>query len=470
MSDVSEIVEPTPKPVKTQPARRRALTPVVAEFHPDAVELEERKPPRLARATLYVVLVLITTAIAWASLSSVDEIVTAPGKLITTHPNLVVQPLETSVVRALHVEIGDIVHAGQPLATLDPTFSQSDVEQLHTRLAALDAQIDRLEAELGGGEYAAPAGASEEQLLQGRLFLQRRAFFNASLRNYDAQIARDEANLATNKDQIAPAIGRRDTLREIETMRDTLLEHRTGSRLAMLQARDARFEVESNLSRIRDSQIELSHSIEKTQAERRAFIEEFRRTGLEQLVETRAKQGTAAEELKKAELRRQMVALTAPADSVVLDIAQRNIGSVVREAETLFVLVPLSAPLEAEALVDAKDIGQLATGQAVRIKLDAFPFQKHGTISGLVRMISEDAFTPDSKIEHPTEQTGRHAPPPFYRVRVELTDTALRNVPRTFRMIPGMTISAEMKVGQRKVISYFLYPLMRGLDEGIREP
>jgi hemolysin D len=201
-----------------------------------------------------------------------------------------------------------------------------------------------------------------------------------------------------------------ETLRAIEGMRSEAMDKAVGSRLNFLEAQAARLEVEDNLSHMRGNQVDLGHRLEKTADERQVFIEDFRRTALQDLVDTLAKRNAAAEDLKKAELRQHMVVLTTPVDAVVLEIARRSIGSVVREAETLFSLVPRDAPLQAEVNVDSKDIGEVAVGQPVRLKFEAFPFQKYGTVT------------------------------------------------------------AEMKVGSRRVISYFLYPLLRGLDESIREP
>jgi HlyD family secretion protein len=186
----------------------------------------------------------------------------------------------------------------------------------------------------------------------------------------------------------------------------------------------------------------------------------------QKIVETRAKRSAAAEQLKKAQLRRGMVILTAPADGVVLDIAKRSIGSVVREAETLFVVVPLDSALEAEVQVEGKDVGSLKVSQPVRLKLDAFPFQKHGTGTGTVRLISQDSFAS----EKGEEQGQTHSTRTVYRMRVDLNDMHLKALPENFRMLPGMSVTAEVKVGSRSVLSYFLYPLMRGLDESIKEP
>ncbi|MGO8654605.1 biotin/lipoyl-binding protein, partial [Rhizobium ruizarguesonis] len=147
---------------------RPPLPPAIAEFQSDAVELEERAPPRVARMTLYCVTALIASAIIWASVSSIDEVVIAPGKLVTTQPTIVVQPLETSIIRTIEVKAGEVVHAGQTLATLDATFSQADVDQQHAKFSALDAQVRRIEAELAGDDYT--AGDTPDQMLQAQLF------------------------------------------------------------------------------------------------------------------------------------------------------------------------------------------------------------------------------------------------------------------------------------------------------------
>jgi hemolysin D len=459
-------------PPKTVERRRRSLfraapprkPAVVAEFQSDAIEVEQRTPPRIARVTLYCVVALILAAVGWAAGSQVDMIVTAQGKLITTRPNLVVQPLETSVIREIHVRAGDVVNRGDVLATLDPTFSQADLDQLRTRVAAFEATIHRLMAELGGYEFVVTDPANPDDVLQSKMFLQRRTFHEAQVRNFDAQIASARANLKTGQDEEAVLVQRLETMRSIETMRGTLLAKEVGSKLNLLLSQDARLEVESNLSRVRGNQADYEHKVEKARADQQVFVEEFRKTAYQDLVETLAKRNSAAEDLKKVELRRQLIMLSAPADSIVLEIANRTVGSVVREAETLFVLVPRDVPLQAEINVEGKDIGQVAVGQPVRIKFEAFPFQKYGTGSGAVRVVSQDTFAPDTKGEG-----ARRMPAPYYRVLVDVTDTKLRLKPERIQMIPGMAVTAELKVGRRSVISYFLYPLLRGLDESIRE-
>ncbi|MBR0670173.1 HlyD family type I secretion periplasmic adaptor subunit [Neoroseomonas soli] len=447
------------RPPEVVPLRPRAPGPLAA-FRPPAIALEERPPRILARLVLYTAAALMAAALAWASLSYVDRVIVAPGRLVATTPNLVVQPLETSVIRTLEVAPGDVVRAGATLATLDPTFAAADLAQLRARVAARAAHVARLEAELSGAAYAAGPLADEEVRLQAASFAQRRAFREARFSEFDARIASTEASIATSLRDQQVLAARLDVVRELEAMRAQLLSSQVGSRVALLETRNVRLELEGRLEHQRANLDELAQDVLRNRAERRSFAEEQRQQMLDDLVRVRAERDAAHEELAKAELRRNMVVLTAPADAVVLEIAARSVGSVVREAETLFTLVPLDAVLEAELAIEPSDVGRLAVSQRVRIKFDAFPYQEHGTVDGELRTISEGAF-PRGR-----ENSGETA----YRGRATLGAIALRGVPDGTRLMPGMTVVGEVQVGRRNLLAYFAYPLLRGLDESLREP
>ncbi|ESR23038.1 putative transmembrane HlyD type I secretion protein [Lutibaculum baratangense AMV1] len=422
--------------------------------------LEEQKPPAVARITLFLITLLLCSAVIWASVSSTDRIVVAQGKLVTVVPTIVVQPLETSIIRSIDAAVGDVVRAGQPLVTLDPTFSKADVDQQRTRLHALEAQVRRLEAELEGGPYDTAWVSSDNEGLQRQLYLQRRALYGASMENFDQQIASRTAALERGRIQEGILLDRLDTMAQIETARSKLYERETGSLFNLLVSRDARLSVDQDLAEARGLIIENGHELKRLAAEKEAFAQDFRRTTLEQLLDARGERDTALDQLKKMDLRLQMVMLSAPADSVVLQLAPRSVGSVVREAEALVTLVPLDAPLEADVLVEARDVGHLSEGQAARLKFDAYPFQTFGTADGTLRVVSRDAISAD----------GGENEPPAFRARIALTTGLSREGPDPLRLLPGMSVTAEIKVGQRRVISYFLHPLVRGLDSSLKEP
>ena len=438
---------------------RAAVSRLILEFQSDARIIEEGPVPALARMTLYALLAFVVVAVGWAALSLVDQVVVARGRLITTANNLVVQPLETSIVRSIDVKAGDVVRKGDRLGTLDQTFTEADSEQLRVRLGSLAAQVKRLDAEMNGQSYVMSATPSVDERLQDVIAAKRAQQYAARLDAFDRQVARAEAGIATKRADQAALQQRLAVAREVEQMRGTLFQREVGSRIQQLEAQSVRLQIERDLQLSANEILELQQEVARTRAEREAFVQDWRQKTAEELVTARREHDGVEQQFEKAKRRNALVDLMSPADAVVLEVAQRSIGSVLREAEPLFTLVPLDVPIEAEVNVDARDIGLVRAGAPVRIKLDAYPFQKHGTIEGTVRTVTEDSFVDK---ENPSQA--------FYRARVALTATALRGVPETYRLIPGMTIAAEIKSGERTVLSYFLYPLIRGLDESIREP
>ncbi len=437
------------------------LLPAAIDFQSDARKIDERRPPWVARATLYVLVAVVIIAVTFGAIAKVDRIVVAPGKLVTTASTIVVQPLETSVVRSLEARVGDIVRKGDALATLDPTFSEADAGQLRGKVKSLAAQIERLESELDERPYE-PKVLDDDTRLQSTIWVRRMEQNKAKLASFNQQIRHVEAEMATKSADKAALEVRLAVAKDLEGMRAFLMQKEIGSKVNYLDAKGQRLQVEREMLLAVNNRTELEQELERVKAEKAAYLAEFRQKTAEELVQARRDHDAAAKQLDKAARRNAVTVLTAPADAIVLEVAQRSVGSVMKEAEALYTLVPLDSPLEAEVSVEGLDVGQVETGAEARLKLEAWPFQKHGTLSGKVRTVSDDTFTPDPKKE--AQQR------PYYKARVEVTATDLRDVPRSFRLIPGMAVTAEIKAGERTILSYFLYPLLRGLDESIREP
>lgn len=437
------------------------LLPTAREFQSDARQIDEQLPPASERVVLYVLTALIACGIVWASIAKVDRVVVAHGKLVTTAATIVVQPLETSVVRSLNAKIGDTVHKGDALATLDPTFSMADAEQLRDKITSFDAQIARLEAEIADKPYV-PNVNDDEARLQLAIWTQSTGEYAAKLESFDKQIGETEAKITTktaDQDALKPRLA---IARELESMRHELFKKQVGTKINYLDAEAQRMQIERDMQLAANECLELEQALNRLRADKAAYVAGFRQKFGEDLVQARRDRDAAVKQLDKAARRNEVTMLAAPADAIVLDVAQRSVGSVMKEAEPLYTLVPLDSPLEAEVLVEGRDVGHVRAAAVARVKLEAWPFQKHGTLAGELRTISGDAFKPDPRKDGEAE--------PYYKARIKLTSLQLRNVPPSFRLIPGMTVTAEIKAGDRSVLSYFLYPLMRGLDESIREP
>ena len=188
-------------------------------------------------------------------------------------------------------------------------------------------------------------------------------------------------------------------------------------------------------------------------------MEEWRKAISEEMVKVRRELTSALMEYQKQRQLATYVYLRAPCEAVVHEIASFSEGSAVREAEALVTLVPIDAGIELEAEIAPKDIGRVHKGAQARIKLNSFPFQKHGTLEGEVVDISEDTLQKQ-------EQGGNRA---YYRAKMTVSGK-LKNITEKFRLIPGMETQCEIKVGRRRVIEYIIHPLIKSLDEAIREP
>jgi len=429
------------------------------DFLPDADEIERTPIARGIPITLYALLGLFVLMVLWAALAEVDVVVSAKGRLVSTTPNIVIQPIETAQIESLEVTVGQVVKKGQVLATLDPTVIGADVSQVRDRLKSLEAQTDRLRSEVDGRAFGGRNNAHES--LQGSLDLEKLAGQRARILRFDENIARLKSSITSNAIEITSLERRVQSLKEIEGMNEQLVEKQFQSRRALLESRDKRLEVERELVSARNRANEMQRELAGAEADKSAFIKETRQKALEELVSVQREKDSLSEQLVKADRRTRFISIEAPVDSVVLEVAKRSKGSVIREAETFITLVPLDAPLEAEIRINAAEIATVATGDPVRVKIDAFPFQKHGLIQGILTKLSQDTVNSDENLKGISSA--------YYLARVEIGEVKLRNLDKPLRLMPGMSIGGEIVVGKRSILSYVMYPVMQTRDEALNE-
>jgi hemolysin D len=432
------------------------------DFLPDADEIERRPLPWAARVTLHLMVAALVCFLVWASVSEVDLIVNARGRLVTPLPNIVVQPLETSIVQTIDVRPGQIVRKGDRLATLDPTFAQADESQLRSRLDSLNTQWASLDAELSGERLERSKSESPDSKIQSRLSNERQATYTSQVRRQTESVARLRSSLETARKDELGQDARVKGLRELEAMTDDLVTKKLAVKSRLLDVRDRLLEAERGMEMARNRQIEIRKELSALEAEKTAFETGWRQKMLEEMLAVSRERDAVSDQLQKATRRQSMVTLVAPADAVVLEVAKLSQGSIVREAEAFFTLVPLGTDLVADVQIDSQDIGYVKADSKVDIKVDAYPFQKHGTLHGTLKTISQDAFRRDLN-----SNSGLDA---YYGGRITLAGNKLDALPANANLLPGMTVSAEILVGKRSVMSYLLWPLTKATKESIREP
>jgi len=440
------------------------------DFLPPEPDLEDtlaETPPRFLRNTHYTAVGLFVALTAIASLVKVDMIVAAPGRLVADSPTIVVQPLQISIVREVRVKAGDVVHKGDVLAKLDPTFTQADKAVLTAQQNALLARVARLEAESNGGALQLEDVGPDQQI-EMALYRQRQAEYNSRLHAFDEDMLRYQSAMAAAQESRDSLVAQLEIARKIEAMRAKLYKQQYGSELNYMDAQVTRMRTERDYQDANNRFNEAQHLLNSTQADRQAYIDGWRRAAVEELAKARTDATMVAESLAKAVRMNDLVVLTAPEDGIVLEVAKRSVGSVLQEAEPLVTMVPTGTPLIAEVMINSSDVGYTKLGDEVVMKVDAFPYQRHGLLEGRLRAVGEDSISTNAGAV--ASSAALPAPGVVHRSQVALSDTELHDLPEGTRLIPGMTLTAEIKVGSRSVISYFLYPLMRGFDESIREP
>ncbi len=417
-------------------------------------------PALLPRMVSLAVCVMALLALIYACLATTDVVVSAQGHVIPSGKSKVVQPLEPGIVKAIRVRDGQRVRAGEVLLELDPTATTADRDRAQRELWQREAEVMRLGATLEGkSRLAAPAEmpqaivATQQMLLDSRVAEQR-----ARLASIDADIARRRAEFEATAANLAQLRLSSPHVQRKHTMREELARTGHVAEAGLIETRLELINLDKEIAIQSHRLEESSAGLAAARQQRNLAQAEFRaRTGSE-LAEASQRRDAARQDLVKAEQRRELQVLKAPIDGVVQQLAVTTVGGVVTAAQPLLTLVPHDAALEVEAQVLNRDIGHLQVGQRVISKIETFDFTRYGYIEGRVQWVGTDAVN-DAKLG------------PVYPVRIQLdaTETPYRVQGRGGQVSPGMSVTADIKTGERRLVSYFLAPLLRYQQESLRE-
>ncbi|MGX5844356.1 HlyD family type I secretion periplasmic adaptor subunit [Mesorhizobium sp. ArgA1] len=446
-------------------------TPAILEFQWPSTAIANAPIPRAARGIVWVISSLVIALIALAGLIPVDQVVTTRGLVVSQSPNIIVQPLETAIVRSIDVREGQNVRAGQLLARLDATFASADLQSLAIQVSTLEAEVARLKAEADGQAFNYD-GLDPSWTLQASIFERRKAVYDSKLDSFDRQL--DELSSVISRSQ-SDAEGYRQRLKvaaSIEQMRKQLEARQVGSRLNTLLAEDNWAEMSRSLSNAEQTTEAAKRQQAGAAADRNGYIQSWRAEVSQSLSEANSRLSDARELLNKAKLRKQLVELRSEADAIVQSVAKVSVGSVLQSGERLITLVPVNAPLEIETNIVGRSSGFVHVGDPVVIKFDTFPYSQYGLAHGSVRALSPDSFSARDQVRD--QNSSRAMLPsdaePFYRTRISIDQVALHDVPAGFVVSPGMPVTADVKVGRRTVLKYILGVMLPIGQEAMREP
>lgn len=437
--------------------------PHEAQFLPSALALQETPVSPAPRIAMWLLIAFALITLLWAGFGHIDVVATAHGKIVPNERTKVIQPLVTSTVKAIHVTDGQQVKAGEVLIELDPTESAADQARISDDLMSSRFQAARARAmlaALASGKspsletiaQASQKDASQElRMLEGEY-----GEYQTKLARIDAERLRHEAERRSTGEVIHKLELTVPIAKQRAEDFKNLVDKNFVSRHGYLEKEQVRIEQEADLATQRSHATELEAALHESSTQRSALVAETRRVMLDSLNDAEQKIGAFGQELLKAENRSRLTVLTAPVDGTVQQLAAHTVGGVVPEAEPILMLVPADNALEVEAFLENKDIGFVNPGQEAEIKIETFPYTKYGTIHAQVTHVSHDAINDEKK--------GL-----IYSTRVKLDHSTMQVEDKIVNLSAGMAVTVEIKTGKRRVIEYFLSPLMQYKRESLRE-
>ena len=466
-------------PYRRPPERRREEL----AFLPAALEIVETPPSPIGRAIGAVIILLFCIALVWSWLGTIDIVASATGKIVPSGRVKVIQPFETAVVRAIRVQDGQAVRAGDVLIELDPTVNAAERDHLHNDLLAEQLNIARLRAALAAGDdreaaFTPPDDADPALIdAQRKLLLNQVSEHRAKLASLVRQQAQKDAEHATTAATIHKLETTIPVIQQRFDIRKALVEKELGSKLSYFEVQQQLVEAQEELG-VQQSHLHEAEAAAAAISEtRQQAAAEYSRTLSDDLAKAEQKASGLTQDLIKAEKRTRLQELVAPVDGVVQQLAIHTVGGVVTPAQALLVVVPGGSRLEIEAMVSNRDIGFVHAGQQAAVKIDTFNFTRYGLLQGEVLDVSQDAVIRDRQPNRSGDQgigsENQTSEPKGqelnYSARISLDRTRMQIDDRMVNLSPGMAVTVEIKTGSRTILSYLLSPLRRYRQEMLRE-
>lgn len=438
------------------------------DFLPPLIRLQQAAPNPQGRRVLWAMLTMIAFLIVWALVGRLDIVAVADGRLVPAGYLKIVQPSEAGIVREILVREGERVAEGQVLMRMDALITDADLEAIATEHLRKKLALTRIDAELSGQPFR-PA-------FQARVALVREAEaqYRANRDALAAALEEERSRLGKAQQELAAARQQQSRLeavlphyREQDKAYEKLVRDGFAGALMGSDKRRECIEKEQELATQAHLVASAQASIEQSKKKLRQIEADYTRQLHAERNETQSQLDKLAKELEKQQHRRALLELKAPHDGVIKDLATHTAGTVVQPGTVLASLVPADEKLKVEVWVSNEDIGFVRSGQSVKLKFAAYPFQKYGMGHGTVEHVSADAQSEEEARDKGLASNGQR--PLRYKALVTLASSALDMDDVKYPLSVGMQTTAEILLGDRTVAEYLLSPVQKAWHEAGRE-
>ncbi len=473
-------------PVRPRPQR---LAGGDHEFLPAALEILETPLSPVGRVMNLTICSFVAAAVAWSCVGRVDIIATAQGKVQPVGRTKVIQPMETGKVLAVLVENGRRVRAGDSLVTLDPGENLADEAGAMASLQSARAEVARRTAALAAASgrspgtvpavaFASDAPAAvvgrERRVLVGDLaqLASAVASLNGQAREKAAERERLKGTIDAQRALVA-------TLRERVDMRSQLFQTKTESRAKVIDALETTQGQEATLASETGQLGEIEAALGRIDRDVDKAYGAFSAENAQKLADAERTVDEDGQKLAKAQVRSGHMTLRSPVDGTVTGLTVTSVGQVLTVGEQVMQVVPSDAAVEVEAYLPNADVGFVRTGQVAIVKVDSFPFTDFGTIDASVVRVARDAIPQpdaDQREGNPAAASrdgmfggAQRVQNLVYPITVTLDRTSMRSEGEDVPLLPGMSVSVEVKTGTRRIISYLLGPVLQVATTALHE-
>ncbi|HHH2196288.1 TPA: HlyD family type I secretion periplasmic adaptor subunit [Yersinia enterocolitica] len=430
------------------------------DFLPAYLDIVERPVAPLARRTAWFLALTLLLVLVWSIAGRLDIHASANGKVIVAEHSKIIQSLEPGVVVAINVHDGDRVVAGQVLLELNPIGVDAEVNNINQQLMHRSLEVARMSALLTDApltNFIYPDNSPENLVMTAKSLLTKEYDeVNAELARQDSERAVNQAYIQAGSTNITHHKALMKNIHQRLQALQTLVKSKAIAEAEVLIQEREWLNARAEGNRLESEQAVLRAKMRNLAQVRLHYLAEKKRSYQEQLNKAHEVINQLKQELVKLTEKQRQQTLRAPVDGVIQQSSVHTLGGVVTSAQPLMVLVPESHQLELDVMILNKDIGFVLPGQAVEVKIDSFPYTRFGTLSGEVKHISLDAME--------DQQQGLVFP-----ARIRLDSDTLTVEGKPVRLSAGMSVSAEIKTGRRRVIDYLLSPLQQYQSEAMRE-
>ena len=412
---------------------------------------------------MWTILILLVVGIAWAFLGKINEVAVAPGKVIPSGQAKTVQVKNKGIIKEILVEEGDKVEEGDILVVLDPTTTTADYDSLKKRAAYYNLDIQRLTAELTGTPFV----PEEDPDLEPHDLAAEMALYQSRTRDYQTQmqsrqdvIAQKQARLQATMATFEKYNEGLKIAQEKEARLRSLIEESAISEFQLLEQQNQTIEYAQNAQAELDSINSIQAEIAEAEQNLANVSASYQKDIMTSLVEAKKEYYSLVESIKKADEDARMATIVAPTSGRVYSLNVHTVGGIVTDAQPLMQIVPDDVKLVFEVYVENKDIGFVKIGMPVEVKVDSFNFQKYGMIDGTVTEIGADSY------KDPSDQQT------YNKFKVVVTPVGKNSIDVMGEEVPlsvGMSVSAEIKIKEKRIIDFFLDPFRKYTSEALRE-